>query len=347
MKKRRIRINIIGHFGGKHSFFDGQTVKTVTLYNELIKTNKVRVTKTDTYLKHKHPLFLFIVSLLNLLFNKRTIILLSKNGMNFYFPLCSFFSRFFHKLIFHDVVGGDLDEIIKENPKLLKYLSSFRANFVETDGLKKRLEDLGLTNCVTIPNFKRLHIQTTTTYNDNIFKFCTFSRVIREKGIEEAILAIDSINKSNGCILCLLDIYGPVDFEFEERFYFLISEHKECVKYKGIVDFSDSSNVLKDYFALLFPTRWYGEGFPGTIVDAFSAGTPVIATDWRWNSEIIVDGKNGFLYPSSRFSTLEEAITWSINNKDFFNSLRLNCLRDASDFMPDKHIDLILDIIQK
>ena len=32
------KLAIIGHFGGGNNFFDGQTVKTVTLYEELKKT---------------------------------------------------------------------------------------------------------------------------------------------------------------------------------------------------------------------------------------------------------------------------------------------------------------------
>jgi glycosyltransferase involved in cell wall biosynthesis len=52
------------------------------------------------------------------------------------------------------------------------------------------------------------------------------------------------------------------------------------------------TKVLRDYFALLFPIYYIGEGFAGTAIDAFSAGVPVIASDWKYNSEVIKEGIN-------------------------------------------------------
>ena len=44
-------ISIIGYFGGKENFLDGQTIKTKILYEELSKVKGVRVKKVDTYYK--------------------------------------------------------------------------------------------------------------------------------------------------------------------------------------------------------------------------------------------------------------------------------------------------------
>jgi glycosyltransferase involved in cell wall biosynthesis len=52
----------------------------------------------------------------------------------------------------------------------------------------------------------------------------------------------------------------------------------EYVVYGGVVPFNKSVEVLKDYFAVLFPTYYEGEGFAGTIIDAHSAGVPIIAS---------------------------------------------------------------------
>ncbi|MFR3494185.1 MAG: glycosyltransferase [Blautia sp.] len=55
----------------------------------------------------------------------------------------------------------------------------------------------------------------------------------------------------------------------------------QYIRYKGMVPFNQSTEVLKNYDALLFPTYYEGEGFAGTIIDAFAAGLPVIASDWK------------------------------------------------------------------
>lgn len=62
-----------------------------------------------------------------------------------------------------------------------------------------------------------------------------------------------------------------------------------------MVPFNQSTEVLKNYDALLFPTYYEGEGFAGTIIDAFAAGLPVIASDWKYNSEIIKQGITGVI----------------------------------------------------
>ena len=69
-----------------------------------------------------------------------------------------------------------------------------------------------------------------------------------------------------------------------------------CVHYGGLVPFYKSVEVLKNYFALLFPTYYEGEGFAGTLIDALAAGVPVIASDWRYNPEIVEDGMTGKIH---------------------------------------------------
>ena len=43
------RIGIIGHFGGGHEFYDGQTIKTRVFYNELQKRGFKDIFCVDTY----------------------------------------------------------------------------------------------------------------------------------------------------------------------------------------------------------------------------------------------------------------------------------------------------------
>ena len=81
--------------------------------------------------------------------------------------------------------------------------------------------------------------------------------------------------------IATLDIYGPVEDDYKEELFSLIESSQNNCKYCGIIDSSKSVEALKSYFALLFPTHWKHEGIPGTIIDAFSAGIPVIARKWQ------------------------------------------------------------------
>lgn len=346
MREKTLDIAIIGHFGGTENFLDGQTIKTKTLYEELKKTTNWGIDIVDTYYKARQPLKLFFDTLNCLLTRRNIIVLLSQNGMRFYLPLLYFFAKVFHTRVYHDVIGGNLDNYVKQYPKFKKYLNSFKTNWVETQGLKNRLESVGVINCDVIPNFKDIEIidPEEVEYVEP-FRFCTFSRVMREKGIEDAINAIESINRDSGNKRCTLDIYGQIDEFYEDEFRDIIKCSSDAIKYCGVVQYDKSTDVLKDYYALLFPTYWNGEGFPGTIIDAFSAGIPVIASDWNCNSEIVDDGVNGIVYPNERITNLKSAVEDSIINRDRIAEIKKNCICSANSYRPDRYIKRIIDEI--
>lgn len=348
--KKPGKVAIIGHFGGKENITDGQTVKTKTLYEELRRAIDWDIVIVDTYYKTKNPLKLVWDSIRVLFTVKDIIVLLSGNGMDFYFPKLSFCSKLIHTRVYHDVIGGNLDKFVKLNPKFRHYLNSFKVNWVETKGLKKRLKKCGIKNCVILPNFKRLSITSKEelSYTEGApFRFCTFSRVMKEKGIEDAIQAIEEINDTYGQNYCTLDIYGLIDENYKSDFKKVLHNSSDAVKYCGIVDYDKSVEVLKNYYALLFPTFWLGEGFPGTIIDAFSSGLPVIATDWISNSEIIKNGKTGLVYPNDICKGLKEAILYLIDNSGSIMTMKENCLKEAEKYKPEPNISIIVETIKK
>ena len=343
MGKTNKKVGIIGHFGGKETILDGQTIKTKILYEELKKTTDWDIICVDTYYKKKNPFKLLKDTLLCLKSAQDIIVLLSRNGMRIYFPLLSFYARKFQTRIYHDVIGGNLDTYVKQYTRYREYLNLFKVNWVETEGLKRKLEKEGIRNCEVIPNFKRLKLANLelNEYKEP-YQFCIFSRVMKEKGIETAINAIQSINTEAERTVCTLDIYGRIDDGYKDQFEKVMGQTTMAIDYKGMVPYDQSVEAIKKYYALLFPTYWDGEGFPGTIVDAFSAGIPVIGTDWNCNGEIIENKRNGILYPNEEIKDLKEAIKWLIDNKDSMTQMKKQCIESAKKYQPDEYIDRIV-----
>lgn len=62
--------------------------------------------------------------------------------------------------------------------------------------------------------------------------------------------------------------------------------------------------------ALVFPSVWY-EGFPLSIVEAFAAGTPVIASRLGGMLEMIAEGKTGLLFHPGDADDLAHKIRWA------------------------------------
>lgn len=338
---------ICGHFGFDKEFFDGQTVKTKIISDELEKELGADcICKVDTYGGMKR--FAAIIAKYFSLFVtcKNILILPAQNGLKIFVPLAILFNIFFHRKLHYIVIGGWLAEYLTKHQFLIGLLKKFNGIYVETSTMKRALEKMVFKNIIVMPNCKQLKIlmPEELVFNEKKpYKFCTFSRVMREKGIEEAIEAVKNINKKNKDIICLLDIYGQIDKNYNDRFLTLQSSFPDYINYKGVVDYNCSTDILKEYFSLLFPTYYNGEGFAGTLIDAFSAGIPVIASDWKYNAEVIENLKTGLIYPTNQFKTLEDSIEWLIENTNKVKEMKYNCLYESEKFRPKNVINIIIN----
>lgn len=342
------KIGICGHFAQGEEFLDGQTVKTKIMTKELLYYyGKNNIKCVDTFGGRK-KIIKKIVSTVSLLKNcKNVIILPAQNGILAFVPTLAIANKVYKKKLHYMVVGGWLPEFIEKRKWLIPFLKSFNYIYVETSSMKEKLKKLGLHNVVVISNFKNLNIlnEKELIYSEGEpVKLCTFSRVMKEKGIEEAIQAVRQVNRESNSVRVLLDIYGQVDSNQIEWFEQLQTNFPDYIKYRGVVPFDESTEVLKYYFALLFPTYYEGEGFAGTLIDAMAAGVPVIVSDWKYNSEIVHNGENGIVIKNGE--TLTDQICWILNNKKQWNNMKKKVLVEAEKYLPQnalKQFVLYLD----
>lgn len=329
------KIGICGAFGFDTNDNGGQPVKTREIYylfRELYGKENLEI--LETFGKKKY-LNLLIKSFL-LVKNCESILMLpANNGLKIFAPLFSFLNVVFKKKLYYSVIGGWLPEFIENKKYLIKSLKTFNGIWVETSTMKDKLEKLGLDNIFVVPNFKDLEIlseeELIVTKNPP-YKLCTFSRVMKEKGIEDAIKAVTEINEKSGKIKFELDIYGKIDSGYEEAFSNLQKSFPSYIKYCGMVEPEKSVSVIKDYFALLFPTYYSGEGMPGTVIDAYSSGVPVIATNWRYNPEIITHEVCGLLYDYNSKDLLIDILSDVYKNPDLINNMKKNCIKEAQKY---------------
>lgn len=336
-----VKIGICGHYGGNNNFLDGQTVKTKIITKELEKEfgdNEVK--KVDTY-GGKKRLFSIIINLIGLVIScKNVIIFPAQNSLMLFAPILAFINRFYHRKLHYVVIGGWLPEFVATRKYLQRALMSFDSIYVETNVMKIKLVDMGFHNVIVMPNCKKLNIlepEELIYPNEEPYRLCTFSRVMKEKGIEDAVDAVIAVNNKIGRIVYTLDIYGQIDSAQTEWFNELKSTFPSYIKYRGLVPFDKSVEVLKNYFALLFPTYYEGEGFAGTLLDAMAAGIPVIASDWRYNTEI-VNEKTGYVYPVHDKHALVDTLICVGNNPNLLLSKKSGCLKEAEKYRPENVI---------
>ncbi|WJY26417.1 glycosyltransferase family 4 protein [Sporosarcina trichiuri] len=332
------KVGICGFFGEKNKQFDGQSVKTKQLQEELNKVfGSETVMAVNTFGWKSNPLKLFL-NCISLMKNCESIIILpAQNGIKVFIPLFLFLNKVFNRKLHYVVIGAWLPELLSENLYLKNKVSKFNGIYVETNNMIKSLNEMGLKNVNYFPNFKQLEVLEEKDLGYEIqepYSLCTFSRVVKEKGIEDAIKVVKNINDSIGRVVYTLDIYGKVDESYKDRFEELEKEFPDYILYKGVINFNESVNVLRGYFTLLFPTHYKTEGIPGTIIDAYAAGLPVIASNWNSASEIVIHDTTGMIYEFMESSELEKILFQAANNPIQLNNMRGNCLRMANKYLP-------------
>ncbi|MCR5605508.1 MAG: glycosyltransferase [Treponema sp.] len=343
-KESQLReVAIVGHYGFNKNLLNGQTIKTKNISTQLEKAfGKTEVIKIDTHggkaisvLKAPFQCYKALKKA------KNVIILPAHNGLRVFAPILVFFKNFFKKRNLHYVViGGWLPEYVRKHRFLAKQLKKFDYIYVETNSMMKSLNKHGFTNIMVMPNFKEIKPlkESELVYqHSEPFRLCTFSRVMREKGIEDAISAVKTINETKNKIVYYLDIYGQIDSNQREWFEELKKSFPQYISYNGSVPSNESINVVKGYFALLFPTLFFTEGVPGTILDAFAAGVPVIASEWE-SFEDIINENNGVGYEFGNVEDLVSVLSYFANNPLKLNELKTKCLNEYNKYNADRII---------
>jgi glycosyltransferase involved in cell wall biosynthesis len=126
-------------------------------------------------------------------------------------------------------------------------------------------------------------------------------RLSRKKGIDEAMRAAAQIVAAGGSAtlgdpeFVLAGEWEPASYESHVRA--LVDELglSDFVHLPGPVWGNEKAELLQRAWVLIVPS--YSEGHPWVILEAMSAGLPVVATDTGAIAETVLDGTSGFVVP--------------------------------------------------
>lgn len=65
---------------------------------------------------------------------------------------------------------------------------------------------------------------------------------------------------------------------------------------------------LNEYDVLLLPAKWKGESCVGVLIKAKMSGFPSIISDFKYNIEIVSDGKEGFVVGNNLAEGFADAV---------------------------------------
>lgn len=108
---------------------------------------------------------------------------------------------------------------------------------------------------------------------------------------------------------------GPL---LEECKKYVDDNNIRSIDFLGFVSHEDVMKIISQSRYLVLPTRVY-EGFPMTIVEAYSVGTPVIVPDLGNAGDIIKDGITGYKYKVGDIGNIVDCIKKSLANHHLGN----------------------------
>ena len=149
-------------------------------------------------------------------------------------------------------------------------------------------------------------------------------RIVKDKGINELVEAFSVLSSRHSNMKLLL--IGKMEMDGNP-----ISEHSlQYIQENPAIIATGSQQDIPSFLSItdLFVFPSYREGFGLSLMEAGAMGVPSIATNIIGCREVIQEGKTGLLIPTHSSTAIVEAVERLYNDKELYNTLRLNC-RDS------------------
>ena len=344
---KKYKIGVCGNFDLDKGYLNGQVIRSISIVTEIeSKLGRDALCKVDYTQWKKKPIQTFYAFLKLLLHSENVIIFPDLRAIYALVPLGAALKGITDTKVYYNVIGGWLPGFLQEHKVIRYWTRKLDGLFVQTRILTEQLRAIGINKTTIFPNFKRIRVYTEDKLRLDFVKpypLVFMSRVTERKGICELVRIVNKLNQ--GQPRFSLDIYGSIETHFVEQFEKLKKEFTPYIHYKGQVDPLKTSEVMHNYFLHVFPTTYRTEGYPGSILDALSAGTPTLSARWQSYEDVLTENKTGISFEMGNWEELERKFEEIYKNPEIINSMRINCLKEARNYIPENVINIMLEKI--
>lgn len=290
-----------------------------------------RVITIDIFKPKKHPLCVVKLFFI-LLFHKHDKIILSVSPVT-----ADKFLNFIFKMgcdnVYYWAVGISLVDGFEKGCFTKERYNRLKAIYVQSPRMVNVLGKYGLGNVQYVPNSKPIlfYPDITSRHNDTV-RFVFLSRMDPKKGCEMILECAENLTLQGYKNRFKVDFYGLIA-ESKKQWFALFSQKlalSETCEYRGFLDLTCKKGyeILSGYDAMLFPTFYDGEAFPGILIDAFIAGLPVVASDWHFNRDIVTE-QTGIMIPAKDKNALYQAMKEILDGHIDIKTMAVNCQQEA------------------
>ncbi len=158
------------------------------------------------------------------------------------------------------------------------------------------------------PNF--IHHQTVKAKYDPNDRYLLFvGRISAEKGVRNLLQAWSQLEDRGGLRLVIIGD-GPQKAELAAAYA------QEDIRFLGKQDGDTVLDCMSRAMYVMVPSIWY-EGFPMTIVESYSVGTPVLCSRIGALEEIVEDGVTGFHFQHDDLENIKTVIRRAVAYENY------------------------------
>ena len=320
------------------------TIHILKEKNFIIKLSTAKKVSTRNVRKFQiKRIFAFLILLKNFIKNIR------KANLIYYIASLSYLgfirdsiiiiiSKLYNKKIYVHVHGGNFKKNLLNN----FILSSVIINlyklvdrvFILSYKFRKDFYFLNKSNISVLPNTIPLNLNNTfikkkkSKYSKKI-KILFLSNLIPSKGYFDLLKTCKLLKDKNIDFECVfagkfLSVYSKDNtVKLENEFQIFLNENRLSSNVKLIKSLSLKKKIslLKNSNIFILPTKYPGEGLPISLIEAAFYGLPIISTKFSGISDIVKNGKNGYLIEKTDPKLIYLKIFSVFKNKKIYENM--------------------------
>lgn len=229
----------------------------------------------------------------------------------------------------------------KEQYKLMENanMTIFISEFVQNNYIKQYNVERYVTIKDGFHTARYLNKNHNPLFEKSPVKIVIAGRIVSGKGQMDAVKAVGNLNLNGRCS-CELLVVGSVceqDYADKMKRYVADKHLENCITFRS---FSDLKEIRAESDIELVCSE--AEGLGRVTVESMLSGCLTIGADAGATPEIIIDGKNGYLYKSGDFIDLSNKIVFAIENKKQVKKIQEDAINYCLKNFDLKHyVDLI------
>lgn len=275
------------------------------------------------------------------------------HGIPFLTPLWAWKSRkiaFIHEVaqsIWDLMVPWPINIIGKLYERLYFLLYRHIPFWVDSNSTRDDIVRYGIESSLVhvIPCAIDLEPVTEVPKKENILTFIFLARLVKMKGVEDALRIIAEVKKATPHVK--LWVVGGGDPNYVSHLQDMTKDLdiEPNVEFKGRVNEEGKVRLLRRAHWLLHTS--IHEGFGLVVVEANSQGAPVFAFDSPGLKDIIIDGMNGYLFKGGNNALFAENIMRLIESNSIYENMSENSIKYSRKFEWKAIADTSIRLINK